>query len=199
MQGRGNSTSAEPGRKGRGRILPTWVPLLLVALFGMDSVQSDEPIRRGERFDIAEGRLSVILPDGWAKTDLNAGDVVAGYATQDNRTSLFIREMDAGLGGGMQELLDATVANYETTFEVKDVVKAKTGEVPGKTRKWPAIFTTVEATVVKGEKSFPMRFYLFVFDTGTNLYLVQASTTMPIREAREAQIYEFFRSLVANS
>jgi len=171
---------------------------LVLALL-MPAWSAADPIRRGERFEIAEGRLSVILPDGWAKTDLNAGDVVAGYATQDNRSSLFVREMTSGLGGGMQELLDATVANYETTFEVKEVGKAKTGDVPGKTRKWPAIFSTVEATVVKGDESFPMRFYLFVFDTGSHLYLVQASTTMPIREARETQIYEFFRSLVANS
>ncbi len=160
---------------------------------------SEEVIRRGERFDIAEGRLSVILPDGWDKTDLNAADVVAGYATQDQRSSLFIREMDVGQGGGMQELLDATVANYEATFEVKEVGKAKTGDVPGKSRKWPAIFTTVEAIVKKGEERFEMRFYLFVFDTGSHLYLVQASTTRPIREAREAQIYEFLRSIVANS
>ena len=161
--------------------------------------QSDEVVRRGERFAIAEGRLSVILPDGWSKTDLNAADVAAGFATQDNRSSLFIREMDVGQGGGMQELLDATVANYEATFEVKDVGKAKTGDVPGKSRKWPAIFTTVEAIVKKGEERFEMRFYLFVFDTGSHLYLVQASTTQPVREAREAQIYEFLRSIVANS
>jgi hypothetical protein len=161
--------------------------------------QGGDVIRRGERFDIAEGRLSVILPDGWGKTELNAGDVIAGYATQDNRSSLFIREMDAGLGGGMQDLLDGTIANYEATFEVKEVGKAKTGEVPGKTRKWPAIFTKVEAVVKKGEETFEMRFYLFVFDTGKNLYLVQASTTQPIRESREAQIYDFLRSLVANS
>lgn len=173
--------------------------MLLTVISTLPITRAEEVIRRGERFDIAEGRLSVILPDGWGKTELNAGDVVAGYVTQDNRTSLFIREMDAGLGGGMQELLDATVANYEATFEVKDVGKAKTGEVPGKTRKWPAIFTTVEAVVKKGDESFEMRFYLFVFDTGEKLYLVQASTTQPVRESREAQIYEFLRSLVANS
>lgn len=161
--------------------------------------RSEEVVRRCERFNIAEGRLSVILPDGWGKTDLNAADVVAGYATQDSRSSLFIRQMDAGQGGGIQELLDATVANYEATFEVKDVGKAKTGDVPGKSRKWPAIFATVDAIVKKGEERFEMRFYLFVFDTGSHLYLVQASTTRPIREAREAQIYEFLRSIVANS
>lgn len=160
---------------------------------------ADEPIRRGERFSIAEGRLSLILPPGWEKTELNAKDVTAGYATQDNRSSLFIREMEASPTGGMQEILDATIANYEATFEVKDVAEAKTGEVAGKTRKWPAIYTTVEANVKKGEEVFEMRFYLFIFDIGTKLYLVQASTTKPIRESREMQIFELLRSLVANS
>ena len=80
------------------------VGFLLVSILSPRSCAAAEgATRRGERFDIAEGRLSVILPDGWGKTDLNAADVVAGYATQDNRSSLFIREMDAGLGGGMQE------------------------------------------------------------------------------------------------
>lgn len=174
-----------------------------LVLFIMMAVSSAscgaEVIRRGERIDIADGRLSVILPDGWAKTDLNATDVVAGYATQDGRSSIFLREMDAGLGGGMRELLDATVRNFEATFEVRGGGKVKTGEVPGKTRKWPAIFTTVEARVKKGVEIFEMRLYLFVFDTGESLYLVQASTTQPVREAREGQIYAFFRSLVANS
>jgi hypothetical protein len=133
------------------------VGFLLVSLLSPRSCAAAEgATRRGERFDIAEGRLSVILPDGWGKTDLNAADV-------------------------------------------KEVGKAKTGEVPGKTRKWPAIFATVEAVVKKGKETFAMRFYLFVFDTGKNLYLVQASTTQPVRESREAQIYEFLRSLVANS
>lgn len=146
---------------------------------------------------IADGKISLIIPDGWAKTELNAADVLAGYATQDNRNSVFFRAMDTSSTGGMQELLDATVANYEATFKVKDVSKAKTGQVEGPNRKWPGIFTTVEATVVKGEASFEMKFYLFVFDTGSNLYLMQASTTLPVRESREQQIYELMRSIVA--
>ncbi|MEX2580365.1 MAG: hypothetical protein WD342_15005 [Verrucomicrobiales bacterium] len=44
-----------------------------------------------------------------------------------------------------------------------------------------------------------MKFYLLVFDTGTNLYFLQTSTTRPVREARERQIYEFIRSIVAKS
>lgn len=171
--------------------------LLFLALLA--TVSAAEPvIRRGERFDIAGGKLSLILPDGWQKTDLNAGEVVAGYATQDNRSSAFIREMQPS-NGGMREILDATLANYEQTFEVHKVSEVKTGDVPGKSRKWPAIFATLEATVRKGEESFEMRFHVFIFDIGTDLYLVQASTTLPVRESREKQIYEFLRSLVANS
>lgn len=174
------------------------LPCIFAALL-FTAASGEEPvIRRGERFDIDEGKLSLILPDGWKKTDLNAADVIAGYATQDNRTSAFIRRMGP-TGGGMTEILDATVANYEQTFEVHDVSKVKTGDVPGKSRKWPAIFSTLEATVKKGDESFEMRFYLFIFDIGTDLYIVQASTTLPARESREKQIYEFLRSLVANS
>lgn len=176
------------------KTLPCLLALALIA-----TASAEEPvIRRGERFDIAGGKLSLILPDGWQKTDLNAGEVVAGYATQDNRSSAFIREMQP-TNGGMREILDATVANYEQTFEVHKVSEVKTGDVPGKSRKWPAIFATLEATVKKGEESFEMRFHVFIFDIGTDLYLVQASTTLPVRESREKQIYEFLRSLVANS
>ncbi len=169
------------------------------ALVTMLGTAQEEPVRRGERIDLAGGRLSVILPDGWRKTDLNAGDVVAGYATQDERTSLFIREMDPGIGGGMQDLLDGTIANFEANFQVKNVGETRTGNVPGKSRQWPAIFTTIEATYAKSEReSFEMRFYVFIFDLGEKLYFVQASTTKPIRESREAQVYEFLRAISAN-
>lgn len=181
-----------------GLLLLPLLPLLASAL-SPAAADDDGPLRRGERFEIAGGRLSLVLPPGWERTELNAKDVVAGYATQDNRSSLFIRELDASLGGGMQELLDATIANYEATFEVKDVGESKMGDVPGKSRKWPAIHATVEAAVKKGTGTFEMRFHLFLFDTGTKLYLVQASTTKPVREARERQILDLLRSIVANS
>lgn len=164
------------------------VPIFQKALVGAE-----------DRVLIADGKISLIIPDGWAKTELNAADALAGYATQDNRNSVFFRSIPISGTGGMQELLNATVANYESTFKVKDVSKAKTGQVEGPDRKWPAIFTTLEATVVKEEASFEMKFYLFVFDTGSNLYLMQATATLPVREAREKQIYELIRSIVARS
>ena len=156
--------------------------------------------RAGERITIADGKLSLVLPDGWAETDLNAGDVVAGYATQDQRNSAFFNRIDPSSGGSMQDLLDATITNFEARFEIEEVAEAKTGQVQGPgEKKWPAIFTTVEAVVPVGQDEFEMRFYLLIFDIGDQLYTLQASTTKPIREAREEQIYELIRSLVARS
>lgn len=152
------------------------------------------------RVKIADDRLSIVLPAGWMETDLNAGDVLAGFATQDNRSSVFFREIEAGLGGSMQDLMDGTIFNFEQRFEIADDGEVKTGQVQGPgEKKWPAIFTTLEATVTKGTESFEMRFYVLIFDTGERLYTVQASTTKPIREARERQIYEMIRSIIAKS
>lgn len=166
------------------------VPAVLVLLSGGAT-------EAAERTLIDEGRISLILPDGWEKTELNAAEVIAGYATQDNRSSVFFRLIPGGSGGDMEDILDATIRNYEATFPVKKVGKTTTGEIDGPERKWPGIFTTVETEVEKDEKTFPMKFYLLVFDTGSRLYLMQAGTTLPVREARERQIHELIRSLVA--
>jgi hypothetical protein len=151
----------------------------------------------GKRVVFAEGRLSIELADGWSESDLNAKDNFPGFATQDQRSSLYLREIGADTGGSMDVLLTATVANYETVFRVSQVSETKTGQVDGPDKKWPAIFATLEAVVTKGAAEFPMRFYLLIFDTGDHLTLLQASTTMPVREAREQQIYAMIRSLVA--
>lgn len=152
------------------------------------------------RVKIADDRISFALQDGWMKSDLNAERVLAGYATMDNRSSAFFKEMEPSFGGSMQDLIDATVANFEQMFDVQKVAEAKTGQVKGiGEKKWPAIFTTAEAIVKKGRDEFEMRFYLLVFDTGERLYFVQASTTIPVREAREEQIYDMIRSIVAKS
>jgi len=129
------------------------------------------PLGAAERTVIADGKISIEVPDGFAPTDRNAGDTLAGYATQDGRSSFFFRAMDAGSGGSMRQLLDATVANFEERFRVTQVEEPGTGQVDGPGgRKWPAVFTTAEATVTKGGESFDMKFYLLIFDTGDGLY-----------------------------
>lgn len=174
--------------------------VFVAALIGLGSAVFINSTAAGLRVKIADEKVSFELPAGWAATDLNAGDVLGGYATQDNRSSAFFRDFDGSVGGSMQELLDSTILNFEQRFKLTKVDEAKTGQVKGPgEKKWPAIFTTFDATVVKGRESFEMRFYLLVFDTGNRLYTLQASTTRPVREARERQIYEMIRSIVAKS
>jgi hypothetical protein len=152
------------------------------------------------RVKIADDSLSFVLPSGWIETDLNAGDVLAGYATQDNRSSVFFKRIETAIGGSMQDLMDGTIFNFEQRFKVTDDGEVKTGQVKGPgEKKWPAIFTTLEAEVVAGTEKFEMKFYVLLFDTGSRIYTVQASTTKPVREARERQVYELIRSIVAKS
>ncbi len=149
-----------------------------------------------ERLLIADDKISIELADGWKKTDLNQGDVMAGFATQDNRSSMFFTEFQSG--GSLSEIIDNTIINFEARFQITSEEKAVTGQVGGPLdKKWSAVFKTFEVEMEQEAKVFPLKFYLLVFDTGTKLYLLQASTTLPVREAREKQILEMIRSLVA--
>jgi len=152
-----------------------------------------------KKVEIADGRIAFELPDGWRETDLNAGAVLAGFTSSDKRASAFFREIDAGVGGSMKDIIDATIANFKKTLDVKKVDESKTGQVSGPEKKWPSIFTTAEADIDTGEKEFPMKFYLLVFDTGTSLYFLQASTTLPVRGSHEQMIFDLIRSIVAKS
>ncbi|MEM7603525.1 MAG: hypothetical protein AAF357_19195 [Verrucomicrobiota bacterium] len=150
-----------------------------------------------ERVEMDDGAVSMELADGWSETDLNAGDVIAGFATQDNRNSMFLTHFEAG--GSMTDIMLGTVENFEERFEITREEKEKTGQVngPGE-KKWPAVFKSFEAEMKREEKIFPLKFYLLVFDTSEGLYLIQASTTLPVRQSRERQILEMIRSVVAN-
>jgi hypothetical protein len=93
------------------------------------------------------------------------GDVVAGL--RDAGQSHFALHPGNGFrprGVGCRKLLDATVANYEGHIRGQGRRKGEDGrgtrQKPGS---GPRFFTTVEAVVKKGEETFEMRFYLFVF------------------------------------
>lgn len=152
-----------------------------------------------EDVTVADGRIFLKLPLGWEETDLNARNALAGWATADNRNSVFLQAMDPGSGGSMDDLLRNTVKNFENNYEVKEVQDFKTGQVNGPEKKWPAIFTILDANVAKGEKDFEMRFYMMIFDTGTGLYFFQGSTTIPVNKGRENEILGMMRSIVAKS
>ncbi|MEM9283085.1 MAG: hypothetical protein AAGA96_14760 [Verrucomicrobiota bacterium] len=180
------------------RIFTKGKVVLVVALFAWGV---ELGVEAGERLIIADGKIAIELPRGWEETELNADnpDVLAGYATEDQHSSIFFQALDPGSTGTMQGLLHGTIANFDETFEMTRVDDEVTGEVRGVDQKWPAIFCTAEGIVEKGTDEFAMRFYLLVFDTGTGLYFVQASTTLPVRQASESEIYELIRSIVAKS
>lgn len=101
----------------------------------------------------------------------------------------------------MSELMERTIANFEVGFEITgEDENYKTGQVksPGK-EKWPAIYTSIEAKIEAKPRPVSFQFYLMIFDTGSALYFVQASTTKPIRPVREKQIMALIQSIVARS
>ena len=98
----------------------------------------------------------------------------------------------------MVDLIDSTLATFEQIYRLENYSKYKKGKVKGIGKEHQAIFATVEGTHERDdETSFEMKFYLLAFNVEDRYYLLQASTTMPIREARERQIYELIRSIVA--
>ena len=154
-----------------------------------------------KRILIADEKISLILPAGWAKTDKNKEKTVAGFVTPDETTSVFFTKMDSSGGGSMSEIIAGTILAFEENFEIKKEDESfKTGQVQGPgEKKWPAIFTTIEAKLDAKPKPFTFKFYLLIFDTGSALYFVQASSTKPVRDIREKQIMELIKSIVAKS
>ncbi|MDA7926412.1 hypothetical protein N9B21_00060 [Verrucomicrobiales bacterium] len=151
-----------------------------------------------ERVILADEAISIALPMGWEESDLNQEQVLAGFATQDSRTSVFFTQFEATSQSYMVDLIDSTLANFEQVYRLENYSKYKKGKVKGIEKEHDAIFATVEGIHEKADKStFEMKFYLLAFNVEDRYYLLQASTTMPIREARERQIYELIRSIVA--
>ena len=180
-------------REQRIFLVPRFFVGILLLGFALSANLSAE-----DRILITDDKISLVLPGGWEESELNADVAEAGFATQDQRTSLFFTKYGAGTLASMQELMDMTIEGFEKQFTIRKEAKSSTGQVQGPgEKKWPAIFKTMEATVEKGDDRFEMRFYVMIFDTGTWLYLIQGTTTIPVRDSREKQVYELIRSIVA--
>lgn len=155
----------------------------------------------GERVIIDQGKLSIELPDGWTKSKRNAGNVLIGWESSDQTGSVFIQKLNVGGAIGMVEMMDGFIDNFADNealiFEGSSEIK--TGQVQGVDRKWPAVFATVDAQLEAKPKNFEMKFYLFIFDTGSAQYYIQGSSTKPIWDVREKQIMSLIRSIVAKN
>lgn len=155
----------------------------------------------GERVVIADDKLSFEVPDGWKKSELHSKTTLGGWQSVDKTASVYFQKFQAGADQGMEDIMDTIIEGFEAKDDMKvsDLAKYKTGQVKGPgTKKFPAIYTTLDITLeTEKDGDFKMRFYVFVVDTGTAQYTIQANTTMPIRKARENQIMGLVKSLVA--
>ena len=100
---------------------------------------------------------------------------------------------------GMVDILESTINNFDQNeaLTLGKVEAHKTGQIKGVGKKFPAIYSTFDATLKAKPKDFEMKFYLFVFDAGAVQYLIQASSTKPVWDVREKQIMTMIRSVVA--
>ena len=152
----------------------------------------------GERVVIDEGKISIELPDGWKKSERNSGTTLIGWESSDQKASAFVQRMVVDTSVEMTVILERIVDRFDENeaMEFEKVGEFKTGQVQGTNKKYPAIFTTLEATLKAKPKDFEMKFYLFVFDAGETQYFIQASSTKPIWDVREKQIMSLIRSIV---
>lgn len=161
---------------------------LLAASISATSLQA----RDNERIPIEGTTLSLTLGDGWAESDRNADQVLAGFESSDERSSIFITEASAGGRMSMTEIMESTIANFEKAFTLETVGEIKDGPLAGG---GVAIYCTLDLEMKTAKKPIPFRFYLYLCDTGEGLYLFQGSTMKPVREVREREILATIRSI----
>jgi len=170
-------------------------PVLLAATWVAGIAEKAMALDEIVTFD--EDRITMTLPDGWEKSELNREAALAGFQSSDSTTSLFFRDYQEVGDVGMREVLDATVANFEKEFRFTEDGEVRQGTVKGiGEKRWPGIFTTFEAEAENDSKTFRWKFYRLIFDTGDRIVLVQATTTIPLRQSRDRQVMDAIRSLV---
>ncbi|MEM7698895.1 MAG: hypothetical protein AAF236_10865 [Verrucomicrobiota bacterium] len=152
----------------------------------------------GKRHFIDEKRVTFELPYDWEESELNADDVLAGYQSKDQTTSIFFKDMGVTTNATLSELMDALITGFEETFELKGEDNITTGVVKGPEGKtWAAISAVIEGNYDRGDKVFGVQFHVVIFDTGSRLYQVQASTVTPVEGYRARQIGEILKSIYA--
>lgn len=140
-------------------------------------------------------KLSIELASDW--TSVERPGALAAFASADRTSSFFITVAGSTDASTMDEVLNGAVADFEQAFKVSEKGEYKWGKVKGPAKEWNAIFTTLELEMVGKPENIPFRFYLTIFDTGTALYLIQASTVKPLKADREREIIAMIRSVIA--
>ncbi len=157
------------------------------------------PVGAEDRVVFDEGRVSLVLPDGWERSFRHDGTTLIGWESSDQRASTFVHKARVDVNLDMADMMERFVDGFATN-EVMVLEQAgdlRTGQVKGIDRNWPAIFTTMEVLFRGAQGEFPMKYYLLIFDTGESQYFIQASCVRPVSPIREGQVYAMIRSIVA--
>ena len=155
-------------------------------------------IAEDKRTLIANDKISLIVPEGWIKSERNLNTTLAGWESPDQKASFFFQPLSSDVGLSMTELMDLTVDQFENNeglvFEKID--KYKTGQVKGVDKSFPAIYTTMDMTFPTSHKDIKLKYYLLIFDVGPLQYFMQASINKPVWDVREKQILSMIQSIV---
>ena len=178
------------GRLGQAR-LQVVAAVILALLVSVSRSQEGS-----RRIAFHDGKLSLELARGW--TQIERPGALVAVASADKNASMFFTLASNDAASSMDDVLTGAVANFAEAFEVRKKGEYRWGQIQGPSKKWNAIFTTLELEMVGKPENIPFRFYLTIFDTGTALYLIQASTMKPVKADRENEILAMIRSVVAS-
>jgi len=171
------------------------IRFLLICLLATTSICLAEE----KRVLIADDKISLIVPQGWKKSEQNLDTTLAGWESPDQKASFFFQPMTSDVNLSMKELMDLTVDQFEKNegLEFQKIGPYKTGQVKGSKKPFPAIYTTMDMVFKASQKDIELKYYLLIFDVGAQQYFLQASINKPVWDVREKQILEMIQSLVA--
>ena len=149
-----------------------------------------------KRVAFHDGKLSLEVANGW--TQIERPDALVAFSSADKNASMFFTIANNDDASAMEDVLTGVVAIFGEAFEVTEKSEFRWGKVQGPSKKWNAVFTMLELEMVGKPQNIPFRFYLTIFDTGTALYLIQASTMKPVKADREKEILAMIRSVIAS-
>ena len=170
---------------------------MMAALAATTVLNTASAQRPEKRVSFHDNKVSVVLQDGWVKSERKGDQLIAGFVSSDERSSVFFTLAAAGNRAEMKDIMDGAVKNFENAFDVKKVSKYATGQIQGPNKKWPAIYATMELEMKTNRDPIPFRFYVVVFETKSQIYMIQGSTMSPIREVREKEIIKMMKSVIA--
>jgi len=169
----------------------TAIAVLLAFLFPLSSIAQNS----NSRATFHDDKVSFAPARGWVKVDRE--DALIGYSSPDQTGSIFFSLARNDGSSTLDDVLGGAVIHYEEAFTVHKKSEYTWGKIKGPTKEWSAVFVTLELEWEGKPKNLFFRFYLTMFETDSDLYLIQASVQKPLKKDREKEILAMIRSVVA--